>query len=90
VSYGYFEARELQYLTNPTNRLMEWMRLPGDVLFILGGTLPLLFLAYRGVRHRVPQLAGRGAQDNLFTEIEAPPDSAGRAAPSGAGQGELP
>ncbi|WP_441290093.1 nitric-oxide reductase large subunit [Sorangium sp. KYC3313] len=90
VSYGYFEARELQYLTNPTNRLVEWMRLPGDVLFIVGGTLPLLLLAYRGVRHRVPQLAGPEARDSLFTEIEAPPDSAGRAAPSGAGQGELP
>jgi nitric oxide reductase subunit B len=36
VSRDYFEARTLEYLTNLTNALIEWMRLPGDVAFILG------------------------------------------------------
>lgn len=30
VNHGYYEARELSFLTNPTNRFLEWLRLPGD------------------------------------------------------------
>ena len=29
VDDGYFEARELKFLTNDTNALIEWLRLPG-------------------------------------------------------------
>ena len=29
-SDGYFEARELKFLTNHTNSLIEWLRFPGD------------------------------------------------------------
>ena len=32
-----FEARELKFLTNHTNAIIEWLRFPGDVLFIAGG-----------------------------------------------------
>ncbi len=42
VNHGYYEARELKFLTNSTNTLLEWLRLPGDILFIVGGVLPLL------------------------------------------------
>ena len=40
VNEGYFEARELEFLTNDTNALLEWLRLPGDLLFIVGGAMP--------------------------------------------------
>jgi nitric oxide reductase subunit B len=47
----------------------EWLRLPGDVSFIAGGVLPLLWLCWLGVRHR---RAGTGAASaeagTLFTE----------------------
>ena len=49
VNTGYWEARDLNFLTNDANTLLEWLRLPGDVLFILGGALPLLVLALYGV-----------------------------------------
>jgi nitric oxide reductase subunit B len=73
VNHGYYEARELSFLTNPTNRFLEWLRLPGDVLFIAGGVLPLLWLCWLGVRYRRPAapLESPGER-TLFTE-EAPP-----------------
>jgi nitric oxide reductase subunit B len=52
VSRGYFEARELSFLTSDAVAFIEWMRLPGDAVFILGGVLPLLWLCFRGVRYR--------------------------------------
>jgi nitric oxide reductase subunit B len=72
VNTGYFEARSLEYVTNPTNALIEWLRLPGDVLFIAGGVLPLLYLCYLGVRHTVPHVTMEEPEDILFTEISEP------------------
>jgi nitric oxide reductase subunit B len=70
VNTGYFEARSLEYITNETNALPEWMRLPGDVVFIVGGVLPLLYLCYLGVT--LEEL-----EDILFTDI-AEPETAGQ------------
>ena len=50
VAEGYYEARSLGYLTQPGNVIIEWLRMPGDVIFILG-ILPLLYLGYLGLRH---------------------------------------
>ncbi len=69
VNEGYFEARELKFLTNDTNALLEWLRLPGDILFIVGGAVPALYIAYLGVRHTVKRVTLEGADDILFTEI---------------------
>jgi nitric oxide reductase subunit B len=54
------------------------MRLPGDVLIIVGGVLPLLWLAIQGVlsRGRRPQpLTEEDLQ--LFTEVTPAPEEAG-------------
>ena len=48
------------------------MRLPGDMLFIVGGVLPLLYLCYLGVRHTVPRITMEEPEDILFTEINEP------------------
>ncbi|HWS82068.1 MAG TPA: cbb3-type cytochrome c oxidase subunit I [Rubrobacter sp.] len=77
VNSGYFEARSLEYITNDTNALLEWMRLPGDVVFIVGGVLPLLYLCYLGVRHTVPRVTMEEPEDILFTDI-AEPETAGQ------------
>jgi nitric oxide reductase subunit B len=77
VNTGYFEARSLEYITNDTNALLEWMRLPGDVVFIVGGVLPLLYLCYLGVRHTVPHVTMEEPEDILFTDI-AEPETAGQ------------
>jgi nitric oxide reductase subunit B len=71
IQHGYYEARALSFLTSPTNRVLEWLRLPGDVLFIVGGVLPLLWICWCGIRYRVPLVATAEPHANsLFTEIE--------------------
>ena len=72
ISHGYWEARSLEYLTNPTNALIEWLRLPGDILFIVGGILPLLWLCWLGVRYRVGRITREEPENVLFTEITEP------------------
>ena len=72
VNSGYFEARELKFLTNHTNAVLEWLRLPGDVVFIVGGALPALYIAYIGIRHTVKRVVSDEPGGILFTEIAAP------------------
>ena len=72
VDKGYFEARELKFLTNHTNALIEWLRLPGDVVFIAGGAVPALYIAYLGIRHTVKQVTLEEPDDILFTDIHQP------------------
>jgi len=69
VSVGYFDARSLEFLSDRTNSLLEWLRLPGDTLFILGGTLPLVYLAWLGVCRMKPQTALEEPREVLFTEV---------------------
>jgi nitric oxide reductase subunit B len=72
VASGYFEARELKFLTNDTNALIEWLRLPGDLIFIVGGALPTLYIAYLGIRHTVKRVTLSEPEDILFTELTTP------------------
>ncbi|AIT60387.1 nitric-oxide reductase large subunit [Corynebacterium doosanense] len=69
VSSGYVESRSLGYLTEPGNAIMEWLRMPGDVLF-LAGIVPFIIMAYRGIRysHLVPTV-DEFPTDPLFTVI---------------------
>ncbi len=69
VSQGYFDARSLGYLTERTNALIEWLRLPGDILFIVGGVLPVLYLTWLAVRYMVPPAAREESAEILFTEV---------------------
>jgi nitric oxide reductase subunit B len=71
VDTGYVDARELKFLTNHTNSLIEWLRFPGDVVFIVGGALPALYIAYLGVRYTVEHVTYDEA-DTLFTEVSEP------------------
>ncbi len=87
VNFGYFEARTLGYITQPGNAVLEWLRMPGDVLFILGGILPFVWICWLGVRHGVKATVTRMEPETLFVEEheEARADrtgvSAGVAAP---------
>ena len=49
---GYWHSRELAFFERPAVRVMEWLRLPGDALFIVGGILPVMYLAIRMFRAR--------------------------------------
>jgi len=70
VSAGYFDARSLKFLSNHTNALLEWLRLPGDALFIVGGTLPVLYLCWRGVSRMKGRTPREEPDGVLFTEIQ--------------------
>jgi nitric oxide reductase subunit B len=51
VNDGYYEARSLGYITRPGNSLIEWLRLPGDLILIIGGVLPFIWIAWTAVRN---------------------------------------
>jgi nitric oxide reductase subunit B len=70
VSSGYFDARTLQFITGGANPVLEWLRLPGDLVFIVGGVPPLLYLCWLSIRHMVPAAKpGEEEREILFTEV---------------------
>lgn len=61
LQHGYWHARSLDYIGSDRSRLIEWMRTPGDVVFILFGAVPLLIASikgYLGVRGPLPLQEG--------------------------------
>src|SRR5579872_6289789 len=70
VSTGYYDARSLQYLTGGANPVLEWLRLPGDALFIVGGVLPVVYLCWLGVWHGPGRGLAEVPQQLLFSENE--------------------
>jgi nitric oxide reductase subunit B len=77
VNVGYWEARSLDYLSTNTNTVIEWLRLPGDVYFIVIGVLPFLYLTYVGVRHTVKRVVIEEPEEILFTEVTEPKEPVG-------------
>lgn len=55
LDHGYWHARGPGFLNGTIPRLIEWLRMPGDLVFITAGAFPLLIatgLTYRMVRTR--------------------------------------
>ncbi|MGH8687952.1 MAG: nitric-oxide reductase large subunit, partial [Burkholderiales bacterium] len=48
VQHGYWHARSLEYLGTERARLIEWARMPGDLVFILLGAVPLVIASIKG------------------------------------------
>ncbi|AGG89396.1 cbb3-type cytochrome c oxidase subunit I [Rhodanobacter denitrificans] len=48
IQHGYWHARALDYIASPRSHLIEWMRLPGDLVFIIFGAIPLTIAAVKG------------------------------------------
>jgi nitric oxide reductase subunit B len=48
VQNGYWHARGLDYIGSERSRMIEWMRLPGDLVFIFAGAAPLAIAAIKG------------------------------------------
>jgi nitric oxide reductase subunit B len=40
LNNGYWHARGLEYMNQPMVRTIEWLRLPGDAVFIVFGVVP--------------------------------------------------
>ncbi|MHB9106172.1 MAG: nitric-oxide reductase large subunit [Armatimonadota bacterium] len=68
VQQGYWHAREMAFYEQPAVRVLEWLRLPGDLLFIIGGILPIVYLALRMfVLRKRYHTAPAGPQEEEFT-----------------------
>lgn len=48
VEHGYWHARSLEYIGSERSHLIEWLRLPGDAIFILFGAVPLVIASIKG------------------------------------------
>lgn len=62
VHNGYWHARSIDYVTNHTMSLIGWLRMPGDVVFILFGAVPFFigackawWLNWQSRRHAVAE-----------------------------------
>jgi nitric oxide reductase subunit B len=62
---GYWHARSLEYTGSALARTLEWMRTPGDLVFIFVGVLPIvaaLLISYRGMwRGQTVSITGQPA-----------------------------
>ena len=70
VSEGYYEARTLAFVTEPGNAVLEWLRMPGDIIFMVGGVLPFLWIAWLGVRYTRPATTYEVPVEALYTELD--------------------
>ena len=70
VKIGYWHARSLEFLGTPWVHYVEWARFPGDILFIFGGAIPLLWICFKALRYpnRAPRPVETGVPEPLYTE----------------------
>jgi nitric oxide reductase subunit B len=85
VANGYWHARSLEFFQ--THTWLEWMRLPGDVLFI-AGVVPVVYLTARAVfrRRPMPEPEPAGVEPQgipLFREVVSGNTPGGEARPAG-------
>ncbi len=52
LANGYWHARRLTYLMSGTFHALEWLRISGDMIFLLLGVLPILMAAVRSIANR--------------------------------------
>jgi nitric oxide reductase subunit B len=70
LEHGYWHARTLAYTATPRSHFIEWMRMPGDVVFILFGAVPLVIAtlkAYFGLG-AIPDPAPTGIVDEIVPD----------------------
>jgi nitric oxide reductase subunit B len=68
TQHGYWHARSLAFTGGGEARLLEWMRLPGDAVFILFGAIPLVVatgMAWLGTFRGAARAPHAGARANL-------------------------
>ena len=48
MQHGYWHARSMDYMSTSRSHLIEWLRMPGDMVFILFGSIPLAIASIKG------------------------------------------
>lgn len=71
VSVSYYDARTFNYIGSRTNEILEWLRMTGDVVFILGGVLPVLYLTLLGIRYAKKGSLIEESTEILFADVVA-------------------
>ncbi len=71
ITVSYYDARTLNYIGNRTNAVLEWLRMPGDIVFIVGGILPIVYLSVLGIRYMKTGTSTEEPKDVLFTDVVA-------------------
>ncbi|MGA3049756.1 MAG: cbb3-type cytochrome c oxidase subunit I [Terracidiphilus sp.] len=71
INASYYDARSLNFIGTRANSILEWLRMPGDIVFILGGALPVLWITYRGIRFMRDRGSDVQVKEILFTDIMA-------------------
>jgi len=71
INVSYYDARSLNYIGTRANSVLEWLRMPGDIVFILGGILPLLYIVFQGVRFMRKGTGTEEPREILFTDVVA-------------------
>jgi nitric oxide reductase subunit B len=84
VANGYWHARSIEFFR--THALLEWLRLPGDALFI-AGVVPVVYLTGKAVLRRrpmpEPEPAGvESPESPLFREVVPGSVEGGEAMPA--------
>ncbi|OBH94792.1 nitric-oxide reductase large subunit [Mycobacterium sp. E2733] len=76
VNDGYFEARSLGYITRPGNAVIEWLRMPGDIILIVGGVLPFVWIALTALRNfRTGSTVQELPEHPLYVEAPTEPEA---------------
>jgi nitric oxide reductase subunit B len=76
---GYWHARSVEYIGSDRSRLIEWLRMPGDVVFIVFGAVPLVIAATKAYLH-VRAAPGREVDMAASTGLRAGGESVAFAA----------
>jgi nitric oxide reductase subunit B len=75
-AHGYWHARQPEFFATTAMRVIEWLRFPGDLFFIVAGILPVVYLAVRMFLHRrrYAAMSGGGAEEfvQFYEEGQAP------------------
>jgi len=48
LEHGYWHARSLDYIGSGRSHFIDWLRMPGDVVFIVFGAIPLVIATIKG------------------------------------------
>jgi nitric oxide reductase subunit B len=70
VQHGYWHARSLDAIGSHRSLLIEWLRLPGDLVFILFGAIPVVIAAIKGW---IGMRAMTPAEREQANRLDAPP-----------------
>lgn len=75
ISVSYYDARTLNYIGSKANAILEWMRMPGDIVFIIGGAVPILYICFQGIRYMGATATTEEPEAMLFTDVVAEPET---------------